>query len=998
MKSFYFALRSAVFLLLISTFVYGQGAIKGVVTDSTNNDQLVGASVVIVGTALGSATDLEGTYRIMKIPAGTYRLKTSYVGYLPREYNITITDDKTLVFNIQLKPDIIEGEEIIITGQAIGQAAAINQQLTSNTIINVISEEKIQELPDANAAEAIGRLPGVSLQRSGGEANKVVLRGLSDKFSSITVDGIRIAATDADSRGVDLSTISQGSLAGIELFKALTPDKDADAIAGSVNLVTKKAPSERLIRLDSKGVYNKLNDYLGQYDFSLRYGERFFDDILGVQLTGNIERRDRSNESIDYSWNQNITNGTDYEMTDFEVQYSDEIRKRKGISLLLDINTPDGGTIKINNIYNTTDRDYLVLARNYPMDGSDVTYSARDREQKINTFNSSIRGDNTLFGMSVNWGVSFAQSIGEYPYDYTVDFLEPSSSNSQMKDIPSEYKKGPAEAIISYAWNNFEAAFMNVAYDRGEKNFDKEKAVFLDISNKYALGNYISGDVKIGGKYRSKSRSKVASEVVAPYYLNGFKDYVKLDDGSVVSKDFSGTIFGNLATNGNSILLTNFLDSPVKDRDIYDKYNLTPLMNRDALRLWRSLNINGCGSTSGGDLEYSVNNETDGDYYDIVERVSSAYVMNTLNFGQNITFIAGIRFESENNDYKSRYSPYDLSGFPTPQGLIVDTSAAHKETVVLPNFHFTFRPFEFLNVRLAAYKALARPDFNRRLENFIARKTGTFYSGNSLTIGNPNLKAAKAWNFEINTSIYGNEIGLFSISAFYKDIKEMYHIVNGAYVKGQTVLDNLGISWQQPFNDLYYYLTFPYNSDKPTRVWGFEVEHQTSLRFLPGLLQNIVLSYNFSIVRSETHIISTELEEYSTYITIGGKQVEVKKSRSVLVDLKEKLEGQPELFGNFAIGYDIGGFSGRLSIFYNGEYTRSFSANRRSDSVQDAFTRWDLALKQVITDNISVMFNLNNFTNTEEGTSIKNHITGWQLDNTSEKYGLSADLGVRIEL
>jgi len=419
-------------------------------------------------------------------------------------------------------------------------------------------------------------------------------------------------------------------------------------------------------------------------------------------------------------------------------------------------------------------------------------------------------------------------------------------------------------------------------------------------------------------------------------------------------------------------------------------------MNRDALRLWRSLNLGGVGTIQGGDPEYRRNNETDANYYDIVERVSSIYLMNTLRFGQEITFIAGIRSEMEDNDYKSRYSLSDLSGFPTPEGLLRDTTAYHKETVVLPNFHLTFRPFEFLNIRVAAYKALARPDFNQRLENYIARRNGTFYPGNSLTIGNPRLKAAKAWNFELNTSLFGNTIGLFSISAFYKDITDMFHIVNGAQVNGQKILDDLGIPWKQPFAETdNYYLTYPYNSDKPTKVWGLEVEHQANLRFLPGIFQNFVLSYNFSVVRSETHIISTTLEQYFITLPSGLK---IPKSRSVLIDLKQKLEGQPEFYGNFAVGYDIGGFSARLSVFYNGEYIRTFSANRKSDSIQNSFTRWDLAIKQIITDNISVMFNLNNITNIKEGTTIQNNISDWRLYNTSERYGLTADLGVRVEL
>jgi len=229
MKLNYF--RTA-FLILLFTFgiIKAQGNLRGTVTDSLTKESLIGANVFLLGTSLGSATDIEGNYVINRIPEGTYKVKVSYVGYKPKIYDVVIQKNKTVVFNFNLVPDVIEGTEVIITAQAVGQAAAINQQLASNTIINVVSEEKIKELPDANAAESIGRLPGVSILRSGGEANKVILRGLSDKYTTVTIDGIRIASTDAESRGLDLSTISQSSLAGIELYKALTSDKDADAI------------------------------------------------------------------------------------------------------------------------------------------------------------------------------------------------------------------------------------------------------------------------------------------------------------------------------------------------------------------------------------------------------------------------------------------------------------------------------------------------------------------------------------------------------------------------------------------------------------------------------------------------------------------------------------------------------------------------------------------------------------------------------------------------
>ncbi|MDZ7261780.1 MAG: carboxypeptidase-like regulatory domain-containing protein, partial [candidate division KSB1 bacterium] len=252
--------------LLISNLVFAQGSLRGVITDSLTREPLVGANVYLVGTALGSATNLEGRYRIDRIPEGTYTLRVSYIGYRTKDMEVTIQSNRTLLIDVALTGEVIKGAPIIVTAQAVGQAAAINQQITSNTIINVVSEEKIQELPDANAAEAVGRLPGVSILRSGGEANKVILRGLEDKFTNVTIDGAKIPPTDATSRGVDLSTLSQSSLVGIELYKALTPDKDGDALAGSINLVTKKAPETRKLKANLKGDYNNLMKSANQYD------------------------------------------------------------------------------------------------------------------------------------------------------------------------------------------------------------------------------------------------------------------------------------------------------------------------------------------------------------------------------------------------------------------------------------------------------------------------------------------------------------------------------------------------------------------------------------------------------------------------------------------------------------------------------------------------------------------------------------------------------------
>ncbi len=214
----------------------GNGRIKGTVTDALSGEPLIGTNIAIEGTSLGTSTDLNGEYMISNIPAGTHTVVFRYIGYknidLP---NTQLSAGQELELNQEMSPEAIMGEEVVITIQAKGQRAAINQQLASNAITNIVSSDKIRDVPDVNAAESIGRLPGVSLLRSGGEGEKVVIRGLSPKYSVIEMDGVRMSGASGD-RSVGLSTVSSEMLDGIELSKSLTADKDADAIGGVVNL------------------------------------------------------------------------------------------------------------------------------------------------------------------------------------------------------------------------------------------------------------------------------------------------------------------------------------------------------------------------------------------------------------------------------------------------------------------------------------------------------------------------------------------------------------------------------------------------------------------------------------------------------------------------------------------------------------------------------------------------------------------------------------------
>ena len=986
-------------MLFISSVAFGAGKLKGTVSDEITNEVLIGANVILLGTSIGASANIEGEYNISAIPPGEYIVRCSFLGYVSKETKVTIIDDRTIEINFNLKLDVIEGEEVVITAQALGQAAAINQQLTSQTIVNVVSEQKIQELPDANAAEALGRLPGVSVTRSGGEANSIVLRGLNQKFTTVTVDGIKLSPTEADSRGIDLSTISQGSLSGIELFKAITADKDAEAIGGNVNFVTRTAPEERSLRLDSYGSYNKLDDDYGQYNFVFRYGERFFDNLLGVQVFGNAEQRNRSSESTNSPWFYK-SGFTDYELDDFTVQYKPEERKRYGGKILLDYRISDQGFLKFNVELNNTDRKNSTISRNYPVRSPVINYNIRSQDINTDIFNTSLQGENHLLGWQANWSFSFVESNSDKPYDHEMRFIEPSAVDfetgeviSGMAVVPPNQRKGPFEVLIPYAANNFDLAYADRAKFRTSSNIDNEKAFFLNLKKDYNIWD-MAGELKIGGKYRSKYHRANSSYAEALYYDGtDYSNFVKLDDGTVVPKDFAKYGFGDIRITGaNQILFPNFLGSSPETRNIYDKYALNPLILEERLRAWYNLSINGYNDIKKQD-EYDLNNAEDGQRYNLTENVTAGYLMNTLNIGDLATFISGVRIEIDNNEYNALFSPRVANEFT----IFKDTSSTYTETNVLPNFHLILRPTDYMNIRVAAYKGIARPNFNLKLPTYIVGDQDQAGLQNFLKVGDSQLKNATAWNYEINTQFYSNTIGLLSVSAFYKEIKNEVKYLGGLNISGRTTIDSIGIKLYQdklPFNTSTFNLYYPFNSDNPTRVWGFEFEHQANFRFLPGLLKNIVLDYNVSIVRTETYSPGEKIVLDTTLI--GG--FPIVKPREVPVEDKTVLENSPELFGNFAIGYDIAGFSARLSYFYQDQFYNSFSADNRSNRVQISFSRWDLSLKQVLTDNFTVGLNVNNISNTQEGEDLYNDETGWKLQNSTIRYGTTADLWLRVTL
>ena len=226
------------FLLLNTISIYGQGVIKGSVIDSLTGNQLKGVEIILTGTNFSTVSNTNGEFRITGIPAGDYIMKTSYLSYEGKKYLVNIESGGTQILNIELLPIVTIENEMLFTTQARSQAEEINLAISSSTIKNIISEQKLQEMPDENILLALSRLPGVSISyrtlpfinsliTSGGftqrtdvmtytfpptdeflivddPVSKVLIRGLDSKFSNITINGVRLLPTTAKDKSMDL--------------------------------------------------------------------------------------------------------------------------------------------------------------------------------------------------------------------------------------------------------------------------------------------------------------------------------------------------------------------------------------------------------------------------------------------------------------------------------------------------------------------------------------------------------------------------------------------------------------------------------------------------------------------------------------------------------------------------------------------------------------------------------------------------------------------------
>ncbi len=911
----------------------GTGTIEGFVKDLQSGEPLPSATVYLVGTGFGASTEITGKYSIRNVPAGSYTLRASYVGYTTADIAVVVGVDEILTKDAKLEAVGIQGEVVIVTAQARGQKEAINAQIASQQIMNVVSSARIQELPDANAAEAVGRLPGVSLLRSGGEGNQVVIRGLQPKYNAVTVDGVRMSSSNAADRSADLSMISPNMLEGIEVTKSVTADQDADVLGGTVNFKLKEpgAGSEREgvgVSLLAQGAYNGLSNAPNKYNNYKVVGSvegRFLEEHrFGLFAQADLERRNLTSNELSSTYAQTGNSTTDYQTNSLTLNTIPRDRKRANGTVLMDYVLP-AGKIALSNFFSSGATEIDNRSETYNIQTSLHQYSVAYSKSTLSLITNALNVEQQLPVFHANLKLSHTYSETKNPNDWTIGFQQGGAGNGSQTLNQLYFQKASLnpQDIPNGIVLDTNATYLYTLVNQNSFSRERALTVALDLDAPVNVLDGVVAVIKFGGKYRHQTRSYNYDQTGG----QGMNIQSARRADSLIA-----SYFPSLAPYGNTTFLPigPFLDRGFSYGKFLDgDYPMNLPLNVGMLsKVATVMKDHAAFFAQNNDLAYfhdQFNSTTNN--YSGYENLSAFYVMATVNIGQDITIIPGVRYQDLQTTYTAARGQQDQNSLLGGPYFHYDTTLTVGHAYWLPDVSIRYKPFSWFDVRLSYSNTIAYPDYNSITPKI---DLGT----SVITWNNYQLTPSRSRNYDAYLSFYDNTIGLFTVGGFLKQIDNLIYAWS-FYRSGAEALQYYppGIA-TIPSNAIYNVTTFVNNNYRVTNS-GIEIDWQTHFWYLPRPLDGLVFTVNY------THIFSRA--EYPYSFNQGGRP-------PVLVDTSftERLLFQPNNIVNLSVGYDYEKLSVRLSMLYQADIFTGVQFWPQLRTNTATYRRWDLSAKQTL--------------------------------------------------
>ena len=973
------------------------GTIKGVVRDSSNRELLPGASVVIKGTTKGAYTDFDGNYEI-KVSPGTYLLVVSFTGYKGSEKQVTVKANQTSTVNIEMTPGN-QLDEIVISVQVRGQIAAIREQVASNKISNIISAEKMVELPDANAAEAIGRLPGIALERSSGEANKVVIRGLDPAQSNVTIGGVKMASTSVEDRSADLSMIQSEMLAGVEVSKTLRADMDAGATGGTVDVRLATARKKPSFNFMSEGGYSSLFKNIGDFKTSVGGSTRFLKGKFGAKIQGTYEQKQLSSQRFSAGYSGRIIEQVldeDGNLTGEQnfvartesagLQQVETIRERSGVSLVLDFKSSFYEMSFLNLINKTTD-DVIGRDENYNFLENTMPFRFTVSAEETESVNSTHLLENkfNFLGTTLNLSLSHTQ-VKRTGFGQIFPFRE-LSTTAPFIDQNYLIFRQPLEVLDQFGGTNIDDNKLRSDDRNTTELTDKNYDINLDWDIPFKLEKLnVTGVFSIGGKYHALKRESNQEQIYADYLAGrGLSTRLRYLE-----------VFPNVnwpAGDARGILATNFVDPNYNPPTINGLYTLNWSPDIGLMQ-----NMQNQFYATHPDSFHSRGQESYTNDYSNREEQVAGYVMAEINIGK-LQLVPGIRMEKVNTEYNAfaiLQNPVNSNGIT---GVPDSISVKRDNKLFFPSINAKYQFGKSFALRGAVYKSVIRPGFIK-----LSPKTVINPNSNNFSSGNPFLEPATAWNYDILLQVYNSKFGLLTINPFYKRIDNS--IVNlGRYFplrNDRIVSAPEGFVESLPGTDFYdvdnlqgvSQTTIPINNPEKEEYYGVEFSYQTNFRRLSNkVLKGIVLDVNVTLSRSK------RVAPYFANVVIGIDSTGFIPRDIIGYEYRTQKAGdsQPGFVTNVILGWDHKGFSARASYRFQDKIGGGLDDLQFAENYTDIFQTLDVSIKQRIAKGLDIYLNATNLTGhiDKRYRIYQTGETGERFPINEQNYGGRGQLGVR---
>ncbi|MBN1952283.1 MAG: TonB-dependent receptor [Bacteroidales bacterium] len=817
--------------LMLATpyFIYGEnGSIMGKILDETTGESLIGATIQIEGTTTGTITDFDGNYKLGNLEPGTYTVLISFVSFETLQIEgVTVKAGEPTMINASLSEALTELAEVKVVARSIQKTEAALQvlQRKSANVLDGISSQQISRLGDSDAASALKRVTGVSVQGD----KYVYVRGLSDRYMKVTLNNAEIPGLDPNYNTVQMDLFPSNVIETMTVMKSYSPDKPSFT-SGLVDIQTKQFPAK--FTLSAKAAF-EVNTNTHFHDHFLRYeggktdwlafddGTRSLpDELTGVEIANptNPENVPLVNEyssafskiwspykttaPLNHSYSLSFGDQADLSDNGAELGYIASISYKTSQSYYDDGRLDEYSAQNAN----TATADELL---------SETSGSEKNIWSSLLGLNAKLNANNKIGVnlMHTQNGESTARFLEGHTYysddydmeKYSLEYLGRSLSVAQISGthVFSEMKQAKIEWMSSYSHSVQNTPdmrfFINEVIERHADDGSIEKTYFVRSNRK--------PERRYREMYENNWDNKL--DITIPFTTSS-----KIKTGLAYLEKFRNSDENRFTVNQRSAV-TDYNGNP---SDYLSEANIIS------------------GSLVDGDYSMS------GVYYanDFFENtrlsyrgrdvISAAYVMADISITDRIRLIGGIRAEYGDIFIENKVDTNDMDLRVSQRRMYLPGDTTNLD--YLPSVNLKIEAIDNMNFRMGYSRSVTRPSFRER-----APFTFYEYTEGTNIQGNPDLHRGTVDNFDFRWEYFMRPGEMISLSLFYKMIKDP---IERFYRQDNTNLTK-------------------FRNGEDSYLYGVELEIRKNLGFMG--LRNLDFGGNFTYIYSETPVDPERLEQ-----------------------------------------------------------------------------------------------------------------------------------------